>query len=126
VRSGRTIPGAARALAAAGVPVRTTGGELALGERFGARHLLAVLELALDPSSLTAAKLAEALTGPLGGVDALGLRRLRLALRAEELAGGGSRSADELLVDAMRAPGRLATIELRAARRAEHFATTLE
>ena len=55
-------------------------------------------------SSSTPAIAAELLLGPFGGLDPLGLRRLRLALRAEELAGGGSRQSDELLVEALRTP----------------------
>ena len=52
----------------------------------------------LDPAALTAEVAAELLTGPLGGVDAVALRRLRQALRARELGAGGDRSSDELLV----------------------------
>ena len=63
---------------------------------------------------LDAEAAAELLLGPFGGLDALGLRRLRLALREEELAGGGNRAAGELLVEALSGPGRLATIDTRA------------
>jgi RecB family exonuclease len=65
------------------------------------------------------------LTGPFGGLDRLGVRTLRLALRAEELAGGGNRAADELLVEALEAPGRLETIDHRVGRRAARLATIL-
>src|SRR5690606_27152981 len=42
-----------------------------------------------------------------------------------EFAGGGSRSSDELLVDALTAPGRLATIEVNTAKHASELASTL-
>jgi RecB family exonuclease len=41
----------------------------------------------------------ELLTSPLGGVDPVHLRRLRRRVRAEELAEGGGRAADEVLAD---------------------------
>ncbi|MBD5786919.1 ATP-dependent helicase [Cellulosimicrobium terreum] len=59
----------------------------------------------LDP--LTASSL---LTSPLGGLDVVGLRRLRRALRAEELAGGGGRSSDALLVELLEDPDRASTL----------------
>ena len=46
----------------------------------------------------TAARLA---CSPLGGLDAVGLRRVRRALRAHELAEGGGRTSDALLVEAL-------------------------
>ncbi|MFP3713083.1 PD-(D/E)XK nuclease family protein [Puerhibacterium sp. TATVAM-FAB25] len=59
----------------------------------------------LDPG--TAALL---LTSPVGGLDAVALRRLRRALRAEELAGGGGRTSDALLVEALGDPARAQTL----------------
>ncbi|RZS63280.1 UvrD-helicase domain-containing protein, partial [Xylanimonas ulmi] len=50
------------------------------------------------------------LTSPIGGLDAVALRRLRRALRAEELAGGGGRSSDALLVEVLGDPARAATV----------------
>jgi hypothetical protein len=65
------------------------------------------------------------LLGPFGGLDALGLRRLRLSLRAEELAGGGIRPSGELLVEGLAAPGRFATIDSAPGRVAARLAETL-
>src|SRR5690606_12173428 len=48
-----------------------------------------------------------------------------LALRTEELAGGGHRTSDELLLDALQAPGRFATIDHAASRAAGRLAQTL-
>ena len=125
VRSSAHAPGIARALALAEVPTRTASGGVALRDETAARGLLALVELGVGRSELTAELATELLLSPFGGLDALGLRRLRLSLRAEELAGGGSRTSDTLLVEALSAPGRFATIESRPARQAEHLAETL-
>ena len=50
------------------------------------------------------------LTSPIGGLDAVSLRRLRRALRSEELSGGGGRSSDALLVEVLGDPARAATL----------------
>jgi superfamily I DNA/RNA helicase len=125
VRSSAHAPGIARALALAEVPTRTAGGGVALRDETAARGLLALVELGVGRSELSAELATELLLSAYGGLDALGLRRLRLSLRAEELAGGGSRSSDALLVEALSAPGRFATIDSRPARQAEHLAETL-
>ncbi|TPX02689.1 ATP-dependent helicase, partial [Schumannella luteola] len=125
VRSGAQIPAIARALSRAEVPTRTTGRGTPLRDDPAPRALLALVEVGIGRRELDAEVAAELLTGPYGGLDPLGLRRLRLALRHEELAGGGIRPGAELVVDALAAPGRLATIEGRAARRAARLAETL-
>ncbi|WP_407318747.1 ATP-dependent DNA helicase [Isoptericola halotolerans] len=64
-----------------------------------------------DPlPTLDAEAAALLLTSPLGGLDAVSLRRLRRALRAEELSGGGGRSSDALLVEVLGDPARAATL----------------
>ncbi|QEO09644.1 UrvD/REP family ATP-dependent DNA helicase [Protaetiibacter larvae] len=125
VRSGAQLPELARALARAEVPARTSGRGAPLRDDPAPRALLALVEVAIGRRQLDAATAAELLTGPFGGLDPLGLRRLRLALRHEELAGGGSRPGAELVADALAEPGRLATIEGRAAARASRLAGTL-
>ena len=59
------------------------------------------------------------LTSRIGGATAIELRRLRQSLRREELLGGGGRTSDALLVEALLEPGALATlgIEGHSARR---------
>ena len=126
VRSGSLVPQVARALALAEVPTRTSAGAIPLREDRAARALLALVDAGMRRTPMTSASVTEILLGPFGGLDRLGVRRLRLALRAEELAGGGNRSADELMVDALDAPGRLATIDHRVARLAGRVADTLE
>jgi RecB family exonuclease len=125
VRSGADVPGIARALALAEVPTRTSLGARPLRDDHAARALLAVVDVGMARTPLSYESAAELLLGPFGGLDRLGLRRLRLALRAEELAGDGSRSADELIVEALSAPGRFATIDHRVGRQAEKLAETL-
>jgi len=125
LRSGASVPPAARALALAEVPTRTAVGGRALRDLPAARALLLVVDTGAGRTPLTTALASELLLGPIGGLDPLGLRRLRLALRAEELAGGGSRPSDELLVEALGARDRLATIDHRVARSAAKLAGVL-
>ncbi|MFC5501033.1 ATP-dependent helicase [Lysinimonas soli] len=125
VRSSAHAPGIARALALAEVPTRTAGGGVALRDETAARSLLSLVEVGLGRVELNAELAADLLLSPFGGLDALALRRLRLALRAEELAHGGSRTSSELLVEALAAPGRFVTIDSRPGRQAERLADTL-
>lgn len=123
-RSGAQCAVAARSLALAEVPTRTSAGGRALRDDPAARALLRLVSVGTGRTPLTPELAGELLTGPFGGLDALGLRRLRIALRAEEVAGGGTRPADDMLVDALGAPGRLATIDHRVGRAAERLADT--
>jgi superfamily I DNA/RNA helicase/RecB family exonuclease len=77
----RQVPVLQRALSSAGVPVAVAGDELPLAEDPGTSPLLRLIGCALDPDGLTEDVAAELLTGPLGGTDAIGLRRLRRLLR---------------------------------------------
>ncbi len=84
----RQVPLLQRALAASGVPVTVAGDELPLAAEPGTRPLLTLLNCALRPGALDEEAAADLLTGPLGGTDAVGLRRLSRALRlAAESAG---------------------------------------
>ncbi|WP_349901700.1 ATP-dependent helicase [Parafrigoribacterium humi] len=124
-RSGAQVPVIARALALAEVPTRTAVGGSALRDDHAARGLLTVIDVAIGRAPLTPEIASELLLGPFGGLDRLALRRVRLALRAEEIAGGGNRASDELLVEALSAPGRFATIDARVGRNAERMSATL-
>lgn len=125
VRSGAQLAAIERAFALAEVPTRTTVAGGAVRDDPAARALLTVVRVATGHADLTPETATDLLVGPFGGLDRLALRRLRLALRAEEIAGGGRRSADELLVEALAHPARLVTIDHRVARRAERLAETL-
>jgi superfamily I DNA/RNA helicase/RecB family exonuclease len=96
----RQLPVLQRALAAAGVPVTIAGDELPLAAEPGTRPLLALLDCALRPGALDEQAAADLLTGPLGGTDALGLRRLRRWLRASAQA-AGEQPSDEPLAAAL-------------------------
>ena len=121
----RQVPVLRRALATAGVPAVVAGDELPLAAEPGARPLLALLRGALQPGALDEEAAADLLTGPLGGTDALGLRRLRRALHAADAA-AGQPPGEHPLASALRDPRRLLLLrgpEVTAARRA---ATLLE
>jgi superfamily I DNA/RNA helicase/RecB family exonuclease len=85
-----------RALNAAGVPVSVQGDDLPLADEPGTRPLLMLLRCAINPGLLDDQTAAELLTGPLGGTDALGLRRLRRALQVI--------STESTLADAIKDP----------------------
>jgi superfamily I DNA/RNA helicase/RecB family exonuclease len=99
----RQVPVLQRALAAAGVPVTIAGDELPLAAEPGTRPLLMLLDCALRPGALDEQAAADLLTGPLGGTDTLGLRRLRRWLRAAAQAAGEAPD-DEPLAAALRDP----------------------
>jgi superfamily I DNA/RNA helicase/RecB family exonuclease len=125
VRSGAQIPGIRRALSLAEVPARSAVGATALRDDRAARALLTLVDVGAGRTELTASLASDLLLSPFGALDRLTLRRLRLALRAEELQGGGSRSSDELLVVGLSEPGRFVTIDHRVGRSADRLAQTL-
>ncbi|WP_136707926.1 UrvD/REP family ATP-dependent DNA helicase [Agromyces sp. H66] len=125
LRAGADVPAFERGLALADVPTAGDAARTALRDAPAAAALLVAASLALDREPLTAERAMEVLTGPLGRLDGVGLRRLRLALRHEELAAGGSRSGDELLVDALSAPGGFETVDAAPGRRAARVAKLL-
>ncbi|KON75502.1 hypothetical protein M768_06095 [Cellulosimicrobium cellulans F16] len=113
-RTGTRLAALRRELVAASVPVTLLGSDVPLRDEPAVAPLLAAVRVcvadaddvdALDP--FTAAAL---LTSPLGALDVVALRRLRRALRAEELDGGGGRSSDALLVELLLDPARAATL----------------
>ncbi|PWC03040.1 UrvD/REP family ATP-dependent DNA helicase [Agromyces badenianii] len=125
LRSGGDVPAFERGLALADVPTAGNAARTALRDAPAAAALLAAASLVLDREPLTPELAVTMLTGPLGRLDSVGLRRLRLALRHEELAVEGSRTADELLVEALGAPGGFETIDAAPARRATRLAKVL-
>lgn len=114
-------------LAHHGVPVSSAGSAAALKDEFASRALLDLASFALRQGRNNwpgVADLAEAialLSSPFCGLDALGLRRLRRALRREELTAEGQRNSDELLVAVFSAVGSAATIETSEGRRVSAF-----
>ncbi|MRG60756.1 AAA family ATPase [Agromyces sp. CFH 90414] len=125
LRSGGDVPAFERGLALADVPTAGAVARMPLKDAPVAAALLAAASVALQRDELSGELAVDLLTGPLGRLDAVGLRRLRLALRHEELAAGGDRTAEELLVDALGAPGGFETIDAAPARRAGRLAKLL-
>jgi superfamily I DNA/RNA helicase/RecB family exonuclease len=118
------VPLLRRALMTAGVPTVVAGDELPLTAEPGTRPLLLLLRCALRPGTLDEDAAAELLTGPLGGSDVLGLRRLRRALRlATEAA--GEEPPDEPLAAALRDPRDLILTDGPAADAARQVAALL-
>ncbi|HJQ46231.1 MAG TPA: ATP-dependent DNA helicase [Amycolatopsis sp.] len=109
VRSpGRSFPVLQRALRAAGVPIASAAEELPLARQPVVRPLLAVLRVAVDTALLDVDVAEMLLSSPLGGADPLALRRMRRGLRRLELAAGGERSSDDLLLEVLRDNDKLA------------------
>jgi superfamily I DNA/RNA helicase/RecB family exonuclease len=101
-----------RVLMAAGVPVSVPATEVPVRDEVAVRPLLALLEVALNVATgrtepIDAQTAVDAVLSPIGGADAVGLRRLRRALRRDELDSGGGRTSDQLLAEGLVAPGTL-------------------
>ncbi|MGC3862028.1 ATP-dependent helicase [Micromonospora chersina] len=127
VRStGRQLPSLRRALHTAGVPTVVHGEDLPLHLQPGVAPLLLLLRCALDPDRLDEESAVALLHSPLGGADPLAERRLRQGLRALALAGGDRRPSGELIVEALRDPAELATVERRWAAPAQAVAHLLD
>ncbi|MGW9111950.1 PD-(D/E)XK nuclease family protein [Microbacterium sp. NPDC055683] len=113
-------------LAAREVPTRAAGVQRPLGSESAVRDIVEVVRLGLLPAAERADDaLLDALRSPFGGLDGVGLRRLRAHLRHAELAAGGTRPARELLRDALAHPVALDLVDTGEARTAARFARTL-
>lgn len=113
-------------LAAREVPTRAAGIQRPLGRESAVRDILRVIDIAMrEPQEWDGEELALVLLSPFGGLDAVGLRRLRARLRHRELASGGTTGAVALLARALAAPQELSVIGTPDARAAERLAETL-
>ncbi len=125
VRSGGQVASLRRALLDAGVPVAVTGSDVPLRGEPAVRPLLLAMACAGEP---TPEEVAQLLVSPLGGMDAVGLRRLRRALRATEAVDppeGGPRLSDDLLVAVVAEPALLAPLPPAVRRGPERLARVL-
>ncbi len=111
----RQVPLLRRALTAANVPVAVAGDELPLADEPGTRPLLMLLRCALRPAELDEQTAAELLCGPLGGTDALGLRRLRRSLHLLADADPENPKNTDMLAHALLDPRDLAVVPDRVA-----------
>ncbi|WP_309103209.1 ATP-dependent DNA helicase [Microbacterium sp.] len=114
-------------LAAREVPTRAAGVQRPLGTEGIVRDIVGIVRLALTPmNERTPQAWEEAMRTPFGGMDAIGLRRLRARLRHIELEHGGATPARELLRMAMSNPTHLTLIDAPESRTAARFAETVE
>jgi superfamily I DNA/RNA helicase len=111
VRSAAAIPLLRRSLSTAGIPVTVRLEEIPLVDQPPVRALLRVLEVVAGRRGLDTDLAFDLVTGPLGGADALALRRLRQELRVHERAVGGTRASGELLVEALADPSALIPLD---------------
>lgn len=101
VRTGSALAQLQRYLSGQGIPVKVPVAENPVRDEPAVRPLLEAFRVVLDPDVLDAELVVSLLTSRLGRSTALHLRRLRQALRQQELNSGGGRASDELLVAAL-------------------------
>ncbi|MFE7630536.1 ATP-dependent helicase [Kocuria sp. NPDC057446] len=125
VRNGRYLEGLERQLSALGVPVSTSAAETPVRDEPAVRPLLGALRIVTEAAAadrgadaqfeaLTVQAAVELLSSRIGNASPMDVRRLRQRLRAEELAAGGVRTSDDLLVEALVAPGALDAAGVRS------------
>jgi superfamily I DNA/RNA helicase/RecB family exonuclease len=111
VRGGSRTATLRRVLRNSGVPVDTATADLPVHDEAAVRPFLTLLRWALDivagGEQLDPDEVVDVLTSPVGGADAVMLRRLRRSLRRLELDSGGGRPSDVLLAEAVLAPGAM-------------------
>lgn len=100
----RELSAIARALRGGGIPVEVAGDEIALSEQLAVRPMLTALA-ALLSETISADQAMVLLSGPLGGLDAVQLRRLGRDLRARQRETGAAPAPSaELLAGLMNHP----------------------
>ncbi|MFF0988392.1 ATP-dependent helicase [Kocuria nitroreducens] len=127
VRNGRYLEGLERQLSALGVPVSTSAAETPVRDEPAVRPLLGALRIVTEAAAAAAGREEDAhfgaltvqaavdlLSSRIGNASPMDVRRLRQRLRAEELAAGGLRTSDDLLVEALVAPGALDAAGVRS------------
>ncbi|MFI5084512.1 MAG: ATP-dependent helicase [Actinomycetales bacterium] len=104
VRTGGKLAALQRYLSSQGIPVKVPVAENPVRDEAAVRPLLDALAVSLDPDRLTPELAVSLLTSRIGGASSINLRRLRQALRREELRDGGGRGSDALLTEALGDP----------------------
>jgi superfamily I DNA/RNA helicase/RecB family exonuclease len=125
-RSRAEVKQVARLLAGHQVPGGVAAGGVVLREHQLVRELIRLLQHALGIDPIRSYELPGLLTGTIGGLDPISLRRLRGALRLQEvrqaqLEGRKAVSADELLLEHFALPGDRPALDMRPARRLRRF-----
>lgn len=121
-RSRSEVKQVARLLAGHQVPSSVAAGGVVLREHQLVRELIRLLQHALGIAPLAARDIPQLLTGTIGGLDPISLRRLRSALRLQEVRQAeadrrAAASADELLFEHFTTPGDRPVLDMRPARR---------
>ena len=116
-RSRPALEKLALSLSAHSVPVQIIGSANSLRDDHSSGQLLKLARVCLTDSPITIEIALEILTSELGGLDQLGILRLKRSLRklTEDYEG----SSDQLLVDAFANPNSLSLIRTQEARAAE-------
>ncbi|MET4061490.1 superfamily I DNA/RNA helicase/RecB family exonuclease [Arthrobacter sp. UYP6] len=104
VRTGGQLARIQRYLSGQGIEVKVPVAEKAVRDEAAVRPLLDAFAVVLNPDLLTPETAVALLTSRIGGASSIELRRLRQALRREEMRGGGGRTSDALLVEALLDP----------------------
>lgn len=126
VRNGSLVPQISKELAVAEVPTRTLLSERTLTDYSSAVDLISVIAVAMGKLEITAQTAQDLLRSPIVGLSMLEIRRLRMALRHEEIALGGNKTGEELLVEALRNYRDLLTLDLVPAKKAVRLGQTIE
>ena len=111
-------------LSAESVPVQVVGSATSLRDDHSSGQLLSLAKVCLSDEPVGIELATELLTSELGGLDQLGILRLKRSLRkqAEDYEG----SSDQLLVDAFANPNSLSLIRSPEARKAEKLVRLME
>lgn len=110
-RSGQSLARFESELAAENIPATRVGASSALRDEYASRALLVLIRQLIQGGPGDKAAVTETLLSPYAGFDNLELRRLRRALRKQELEAGGARSSDQLLAELFQAPGSAITLK---------------
>lgn len=125
LRSGSQVNEVARVLAVSEVSTRTLISDRTLKDQTIVRDLLRVVEVGIGHRSLDSQTANDMLLSPVCGLSIIEVRRLRQALRHDELAHEGVRTGVQLLPLALTGDVPVAHISMRAAKKAQGLGNLL-
>lgn len=125
LRSGSQVNDVARVLAVSEVPTNTLISDRSLKDHSIVRDLLRVVEVGIGRRALDSSSANDMLLSPVCGLSVIEVRRLRQALRHDELAVDGVRTGVQLLPLALAGEIALAHISMRAAKKAQALSLLL-